>query len=110
MDIIAIWLLYIVIVIVLWFLFWYPKGDHASGLSALFYSLLIAFLVIYLITPSVNTNLLSDEEKAWFNALLALSILLPIIVIGLMITYVYQRIYNYYESNSGNMKIDYFNI
>jgi len=44
---------------------------------------------------------LSDEERAWFNALLALSILLPVIVIGLMITYVYQKVYNHYECHSG---------
>ena len=101
MDIVAIWLIYLVVVVVLWFLFWYPNGDHASGLSALFYALLLGFLVIYLITPSINTENLSDEERAWFNALLALSIILPVIVVGLMITYVYQKVNNHYECNSG---------
>lgn len=100
MDIVAIWLMYLFVVIVLWALFWYPSGDHTSGLSALFYALLLGFLVIYLITPSINTEMLSDEERAWFNALLALSILLPVIVIGLMITYVYQKVYTHYECES----------
>jgi len=104
MDIVAIWLLYLVVVIVLWALFWYPSdsnGDQVSGLTSLFYSLLVGFLLIYLVAPSVNTEMLSDEERAWFNALLALSILLPVIVIGLMITYVYQKVYNHYECHSG---------
>lgn len=105
MDIIAIWLVYLFVVIVLWALFWYPSGEQASGLSALFYALLLGFLVIYLIAPSVNTEMLSDEERSWFNALLALSILLPVIVIGLMITYMYQKVYIHYECNPEKVNI-----
>jgi len=98
MNIAAVWLFYIVLVIILWGLFWYPSQGESSGLTALFYAFLIGFLAIYLITPSIDLEELSDEEKAWFNALLALTIILPFVVIGLMISYMYQRVYNNYKS------------
>jgi len=94
MNIAGVWVFYIVVVLLLWVLFWYPSSDESSGLTALFYALLLGFLVIYLITPSIDLEDLSDEEKAWFNALLALTIILPFVVVGLMIAYIYRRIYN----------------
>jgi len=94
MNIAGVWVFYIVVVLLLWVLFWYPSSDESSGLTALFYALLLGFLVIYLITPSIDLEELSDEEKAWFNALLALTIILPFVVVGLMIAYIYRRIYN----------------
>lgn len=94
MNIAGVWVFYIVMVLLLWVLFWYPSSDESSGLTALFYALLLGFLVIYLITPSIDLEELSDEEKAWFNALLALTIILPFVVVGLMIAYIYRRIYN----------------
>ena len=97
MNIAAVWLFYIVLVIVLWALFWYPSYSESSGLTALFYALLLGFLAIYLLTPSIDLEELSDEEKAWFNALLALTIILPFVVVGLMIAYIYQRTYSYCE-------------
>jgi len=98
MNIAGVWLVYLIVVIILWALFWYSSTQDSSGLTALFYALLIGFLVIYLITPSIEMERLSDEEKAWFNALLALSIILPVIVIALMITYIYQRMYRECET------------
>lgn len=94
MNIAGVWVFYIVMVLVLWALFWYPSSDESSGLTALFYALLLGFLAIYLITPSIDLEELSDEEKAWFNALLALTIILPFVVVGLMIAYIYRRVYN----------------
>jgi len=94
MNIAGVWVFYIVMVLVLWVLFWYPSSDESSGLTALFYALLLGFLAIYLITPSIDLEELSDEEKAWFNALLALTIILPFVVVGLMIAYIYRRVYN----------------
>jgi len=98
MNIAGVWLVYLIVVIILWALFWYSSTQDSLGLTALFYALLIGFLVIYLITPSIEMERLSDEEKAWFNALLALSIILPVIVIALMITYIYQKMHREYET------------
>jgi len=103
MNIAVVWLFYIVLVLILWALFWYPSQGESSGLTALFYALLIGFLAIYLITPSIDLEELSDEEKAWFNALLALSIILPFVIIGLMIAYMYQHVYNYTEGCDSKM-------
>lgn len=93
MDVAAVWLVYLMIVIVLWIAFWFPS-DSKTGLPGLFYALLIGFLFIYLVAPAFELDTLSDEERAWFNALTALSLLLPAVVIGLMIAFVYQKVYD----------------
>ncbi len=106
MNIAAVWLFYIVLVLILWGLFWYPAEGDSSGLTALFYALLIGFLAVYLVTPSIDLEELSDEEKAWFNALLALTIILPFVVIGLMIAYIYQRMYKVHECGKNKVQTE----
>ncbi len=93
MNIAGVWLVYLILVVVLWIVFWYPLKSDTKALTALFYALLIGFLFIYAVAPSIDVEGLSDEEKAWFNALLALSIILPVVVIGLMIVDMYQKTY-----------------
>jgi hypothetical protein len=92
MYVAGLWLVYIVLVLILWALFSF-SADRVTGLTSLFYAFVIGFLVIFILSPGINREHLSDEEKAWFNALLALTIILPFIVIGLMICYIYQDHY-----------------
>jgi hypothetical protein len=94
MQVVSLWIIYIIFVFVIWFLFWHPGFEPCvSPLSALFYALLLGFLFIYLVSPAVNTDLLSDLEKSWYEALLGLALILPLIIVGLAIIYIYERVW-----------------
>jgi hypothetical protein len=94
MHVTTLWIIYIIFVFVIWFVFWHPGFEPCvSPLSALFYALLLGFLFIYLVSPAVNRDLLSDLEKSWYEALLGLALILPLIIIGLAIIYMYERVW-----------------
>lgn len=94
MDVVALWLIYLIVVIVLWMIFWYPAMNDVKILPSLFYAFLIGFLFIYLANPAFDTDEMSDEENAWLNALIVISVVLPLVIIGIMIANIYQRVYD----------------
>ena len=95
MQVSTLWVIYIIIVGVIWLLFWHPGFQPCvSPLSAVFYALLIGFLFIYVVSPAVNADILSDLEKSWYQSLIGLSFILPFIVLGLALIYVYEKVWN----------------
>lgn len=101
MNVGGIWLIYIILVVILWLIFWVPQSEASyiqgksitgPGLAGLFYALLIGFLFVYLLTPAIDIDQISDEEHAWLNGLIGLSILLPLVIVGIMITSIYQHL------------------
>lgn len=92
MDIVAVWILYFIIVVVLWIGFWYTSSysqKYPTAIVSLFYGLLIGFLFVYLILPFFDSCELSIEEQSWYYALSTLSVLLPLLIVGIMISQMY---------------------
>jgi hypothetical protein len=103
MDIVAVWIIYFILIVVLWVGFWYSCSythGYPCAIVSLFYALIIGFLFIYLILPFFDVSELSIEEQSWYHALSTLSVLLPALIVGIMIAQLYLiRMESHLEEN-----------
>lgn len=81
MNVLWLWIIYIIVVIVLWLVLWIPQLciELDMVLSA-FVALIIGAIVIFLLSPSVGIDL-NKTQSGWLSALLIIAYLLPILLL-----------------------------